>query len=92
MLLEKGLELITKLRRNRKPLDISDFDKAMLRKRSLIETINDQLKNISQIEHSRHRCLDNFLVNLVAALIAYSWQPKKPSLNLHSGELAFVYV
>ena len=53
-----------------------------LRKRSIIETINDQLKNISQIEHSRHRSFDNFIVNLLSGLIAYCHQPKKPSLNL----------
>jgi len=34
----------------------------MLRKRSIIETINGQLKNISQIEHSRHRSYANFIV------------------------------
>jgi hypothetical protein len=57
-------------------------DKLLLRKRSIIETINAQLKNISQIEHTRHRSVPNFLVNLVAGLIAYCHQPKKPSLNL----------
>ena len=63
------------------------FDKLMLRKRSLIETIYDQLKNISQIEHSRHRSLTGFMVNLLAGLIAYTYQPKKPSLNLRQEEL-----
>ena len=58
------------------------FDKLLLRKRVLIETVHDQLKNISQIEHHRHRSVANFLVNLVAALIAYTYQPKKPSLNI----------
>lgn len=43
---------------------------------------NDQLKNISQIEHSRHRSPINFLVNLVSGLIAYTHQVKKPSLDL----------
>lgn len=57
-------------------------NKLLLRKRSLIETVNDQLKNISQIEHSRHRSVWNFLVNLVSGLIAYTHQAKKPSLNL----------
>jgi hypothetical protein len=47
-----------------------------------IELIIDQLKNISQIEHSRHRCVPNFLVNLVAGLIAYTYQEKKPSLHI----------
>jgi len=53
---------------------ISNFDKIVLRKWVIIETINDQLKNISQIEHSRHRNLPNFMVNLIAGLIAYSFQ------------------
>jgi hypothetical protein len=52
------------------------------RKRGIIETVHDQLKNISQIEHARHRSPINFLVNLFAGLIAYCHQPKKPSLNL----------
>jgi hypothetical protein len=58
------------------------MDKLLLHKRSLIETVNDQLKNISQIEHSRPRSVANFLVNLVAGLIAYTYQPKKPSLHV----------
>ena len=57
-------------------------DKLLLRKRALIETINDQLKNISQIEHTRHRSVINWMVNLLAGLVAYTHQPKKPPLNL----------
>ena len=56
-------------------------DKIMLRKRALVETVNDQLKNICQVEHTRHRSFDNFLANLLAGLIAYSFLDKKPSLN-----------
>ena len=52
-------------------------DKIYLRKRGLIETDNDQLKNIRQIEHSRHRCFENFIANMISALIAYNFQPKK---------------
>lgn len=57
-------------------------DKLLLRKRAIIESITDQLKNISQIEHARHRSPINFCVNLVCGLIAYCHQPKKPSLHL----------
>ena len=57
-------------------------DKLLLRKRAIVETIIDQLENISQIEHSRHRSPINFLVNLICGLIAYCRQPKKPSLGL----------
>jgi hypothetical protein len=52
-------------------------DKLLSRQRSIIETINDQLKNISQIEHSRHRSPVNFCVNVLCGLIAYCHQPKK---------------
>ncbi len=60
------------------------IDKLLLRKRYIIETINDQLKNVSQIEHSRHRNPINFVANLLAGLIAYTWQPKKPAINWSS--------
>ena len=77
-----GLHLLTKLRKNMKNALISLDDKLLLRKRAIIESINDQLKNISQIEHTRHRSPLNFLVNLFAGLIAYCLQPKKPSLGI----------
>ena len=57
-------------------------DKLLLHKRSIIETVNDQLKNISQIEHTRHRSPINCFINILAGLIAYCHRPKKPSLNL----------
>ena len=64
------------------------MDKILLRKRALIETVNDQLKNICQIEHSRHRSVWNFMVNILAGLIAYTYQPQKPSLDLEPNSLA----
>jgi len=73
-----GVQLLTKLRKDMKNTLLPLMEKLLLRKRSLIETVNDQLTNISQIEHSRHRSVANFLVNLLAALIAYTYQPKKP--------------
>jgi hypothetical protein len=79
---EKGIELITSIRRNMKPQLMALQDKLWLRRRSIIETINDQLKNISQVEHSRHRSVDNFFVNLIAGLIAYCRREKKPSVQL----------
>lgn len=82
LLFERDLQLITKLKKNMKNKLLPLFDKILTRKRALIETVNDQLKNISQIEHTRHRSIANFMVNLVAALIAYTYQDKKPSLNL----------
>lgn len=76
-----GIELITARRKNMKARQLSMLDKLLLRKRAIVETIIDQLKNISQIEHTRHRSPINFLVNLVCGLIAYCHQPKKPSLE-----------
>lgn len=80
-LFDKGVTLITNVRANMKNKLVPLLDKLMLRKRWIIETINDQLKNISQIEHSPHRSPINFLVNVLAGLIAYMWQPKKPTLK-----------
>ncbi len=81
-LFERGLELITSLRKNMKGQLMLLSDRLLLRKRFLIETITDQLKNISQIEHTRHRSPANFAVNLLAGLIAYTLQPKKPCIRL----------
>ena len=77
-----GVQLITKLRRNMKNRLMALSDRLMLRKRAIIETVIDQLKNISQIEHSRHRSPVNCLVNVVCGLIAYCHQPKKPSIAI----------
>lgn len=79
---EFGIEFFAKPRRNMKNKLMRLHDKLLSRKRSIIETINDQLKNISQIEHSRHRSPVNFCVNLLCGLIAYCHQPKKPSLHM----------
>jgi transposase len=87
-LLQHGVELLTPLRKNMKQRLVRLNDKLLLRKRVLIETINDQLKNISQIEHSRHRSPANFLVNVLAGIIAYCHQPKKPSLQVTPEVLA----
>jgi hypothetical protein len=77
------VEPITKLKKNMKSKVIALFDKILLRKRSIIETINDQLKNISQIGHPRHRSLTNCMINVVAGLLAYSYQEKRPSFNIN---------
>jgi len=76
-----GIHLITGLKRNMKNSLMSINDKILLRKRAIIETINDELKNICQVEHSRHRCFGNFLTNLISGLLAYSFLPKKPSIK-----------
>ena len=82
MLRDLGVTLITSVKSNMKNKLMPYLDKILLRKRFLIETINDQLKNEMQIEHTRHRSPINFLVNLVSGLIAYTLKPKKPSLKI----------
>lgn len=82
LLEEFGIQFFAKPRRNMKNKLMCLHDKLLSRKRSIIETINDQLKNISQIEHSRHRSPANFCVNVLCGLIAYCHQPKKPHLHL----------
>lgn len=82
LLKQMGIQLIVKPRKNMKNKLMLLMDKILTRKRAIVETIIDQLKNISQIEHSRHRSPINFLVNVVCGLIAYCHQPKKPALSL----------
>ena len=92
LLFVDGLHLITHIKNNMKNSLMTMSDKILLRKRSIIETVNDELKNICQIEHSRHRSFTNFLSNIVAGLIAYSFLPKKPAIKYQSvqtNQLAF---
>ena len=77
-----NLQLVTKLRSNMKNKLMLWTDRILLRRRAIIETIIDQLKNISQIEHTRHRSFQNFFVNVLCGLIAYCRRPVKPSLGL----------
>ena len=77
-----GLQLITKLKSNIKGALMSVSDKLLLRKRTIIETVNDELKNIAQVEHSRHRSFDNFIVNILGAIAAYCMFPQKPCINV----------
>ena len=77
-----GVHLITKIKKNMKNSLMLLQDKIALRKRALIKTVNDELKNICQVEHTRHRSFDNFVTNLLSGLIAYSFFDKKLSINL----------
>ena len=80
----QGINLVYKVRKNMKPLDLSVCDEVLLRKRMLIESVIRELKTQTQLEHSRkHRSFENFQVNVVSALIAYQLCEKKPSLNIH---------
>jgi len=84
---EQGVQFVTKLKKKLKPPLLPLLDKLLLRQRRLVETVTDQRKHICQLEHTRHRSLTNFVVNLLAALSAYTSQEKKPSLHLHMDEL-----
>ena len=77
-----GIQLITKLKSNMRGALMSVSDRLLLRKRAIIEAVNDELKNIAQVEHSRHRCFDNFIVSMLGAIAAYCNFPKKPCINL----------
>lgn len=81
MLFVDGLHLITTIRNNMKNSLMELKDKIMLRKRSVIETINDELKNMCQIEHSRHRSFGNFITNIISGIVAYCFFPKKPAIK-----------
>jgi len=82
LLFQDGIQLITKVRKNMKKQNLSDVDAILLRKRALVESVNDELKNMCKIQHTRHRSVKGFLVNIVSALTAYCFFPKKPSLNI----------
>ena len=82
LLFADGVQLITKVKKNMKHQSLSATDKILLRKRAIIESVNDELKNICQLQHTRHRSINGFLFNIMSVLAAYSFFPKKPSLNI----------
>jgi hypothetical protein len=82
LLFADGIQLITKVKKNMKHQSLSATDKILLRKRAIIESVNDELKNICQLQHTRHRSVNGFLFNIMSVLAAYSFFPKKPSLNI----------
>lgn len=84
---ERGLQLVTKSKKKMKNRLVKLIDKILLLKRAVIESVNDYLKNVCQIEHSRHRSPFNFLVNLIAGLTAYTYLPKKPSIDIYPKDL-----
>jgi hypothetical protein len=81
LLFGNGIQLITAVRKNMKSKALSNEEKLLLRKRSVIETVNDELKNICQVEHTRHRSINGFLINIMGAIAAFSFFPKKPSIK-----------
>lgn len=87
-LFSRGLQLITGIRGNMKNKLMPLFDKLILRKRSMIERLNNQLKNVFQIEHTRHRGVINGFINIIAGLVAFTHHDKKPKLNINVSENA----
>lgn len=86
-----GIQLVTKVKNNMRNSLMNIADKILLRKRALIETVNDELKNITQIEHSRHCSFSNFITNSLSAITAYCFFKKKPAIDVNSindGQLA----
>ena len=81
-LFDNGLHLVTGFKSNMKNRLMPIYDKLMLRKRSVIESINNELKNVAQSVHSRHRSIVNFAMNILGALAAYSFFEKKPAINI----------
>jgi hypothetical protein len=77
-----GIHLVTKIKKNMKNTLMNIYDKLLLRKRAVIESVNDILKNQCQIEHTRHRSFANFITKMVSGLIAYSFYPTKPNINI----------
>ena len=89
-----GVHLITNILNNMNNSLMTMAGKILLRKRYVIETENDKLKNICQVEHSRHRSFENFVANLVLGIIAYCFLPKKPSIKystINDARLAIFY-
>lgn len=83
----QGIKLITRTRKNMKPMEYSPFEETLLKKRGLVETVIDELKNLCQIEHSRHRSHAGFMINLLSGLLAYCWMPYKPSIHVNREHL-----
>jgi hypothetical protein len=82
-LMDKGIELVTKVKRNMKEKFIDPMKKYYLEKRGMIETIIDQLKNLLHIDHTRHRSVMNFQINILGGLLAYIFKPQKVSVPFH---------
>ena len=83
--------MFSKVKNNMKNSLVSIADKICLSKRALIKTVNDELKNIAQIEHSRHRSFNNFIANALSAIAAYCFFEKKPAIDvefINDGQLS----
>lgn len=84
---QRGLHLITGIRRNMRNHLMLLGDKIMLRKRFVIETVLDILKCGMGLEHSRHRSVINAMVHVLSCLVAYAYRPGKPSISLRAQQI-----
>ncbi len=82
-LLENGINLVTKPRKNMKPVKHTPQVEYYKKHRGLIETTNGLLKEKANIQHTRHRSTANFEINLWAAIIAYTYNEKLPSIKTY---------
>lgn len=89
-LMKNGIHLFTKVKKNMKNKLMALVDKLMLKKRAIIESVNNLLKSSCQIEHHRHRSRWNFLSNLMAGIAVYCLNPCKPRLFFSNKEIEAV--
>ncbi len=80
-LLEQGIFMVTRVKKNMKNKLMSMLDKILLLKRALIESVFSKIKLLGKFEHSRHRSVTNAFVHMVAALINYQMSDNKPSIT-----------
>lgn len=85
-LYEKGIEIVTRIKKNMKNKLMNLANKILLRSRGVIESVNNKLKSGCQIEHHRHRSRWNFLVNLIGGIVAYAYDTCKPSIRFTKHE------
>lgn len=83
--LEKGIQIVTKIRKNMKNSIMQMSDKMWLKKRAIIESVNDLLMTVFDIDHTRHRNPWNAIIHTIAGLTAYSYYPQKPSVFIKIG-------
>lgn len=84
---QQGLRLVTKVRSNMKNQLVEIDDKLRLKKRALIESVNDILMSVQDVDHSRHRSPLNALVHTLAGLVAYHFYDTKPCVYVKPVQL-----
>ena len=89
---DSSIKEITTVRKNMKQRYMTANGRIILRKRAIIELVNDELKKICQIEHTRHQCFANFISNLIGGLTAYTFLQKKPSINIEFEKNAQMFI